>query len=216
MLPEFGPLPYTVTAVVAGASIEEPVVEDPVVEDPADKDLDDRDSDPSTDGPIPTIDRNIGATLTQGLSKEELSRQATSLIDQMNTIIKDTTDPAAAEDALDALGTALGTLSKVVAQLENKDQVIKNIATLTNNARHLVVTMEDNDKVTDLTAKYFNNMEQVINQLSPEEYQTKNLKNNVFKLGNQAVNKAGTFKTDPKDVTVEGGKRLSTLTQLKF
>ncbi len=49
VLPEFGPLPYTVTAVVAGASIEEPVVEDPVVEDPADKDLDDRDSDPSTD-----------------------------------------------------------------------------------------------------------------------------------------------------------------------
>ncbi len=45
----------------------------------------------------------------------------------MNTIIKDTTDPAAAEDALDALGTALGTLSKVVAQLENKDQVIKTL-----------------------------------------------------------------------------------------
>jgi len=49
-------------------------------------------------------------------------------------------------------------------------------------------------------------MEEVVNQISPKEYQTKNLKNNVFKLGNQAVNKSGTFKTDPEDVTVEGGK----------
>lgn len=195
-MPDFGPLPYTVTVIVGDGT--------------SDTSDDTSDVTPATEeessSDIAPINRQIEELLNLNLSEDQLLERTTVLFDQLETTLQSTETSEEAELVFKDLGTTVENIGKVLRQIEQTDQLIESVAKLTDNSRKLVITIDDSEKVTRLTTGYFNKLNSIISQIKPEDYQTKNLKNKVYNLGTEAVVKTGIYQTNDAQLKISNQK----------
>lgn len=201
---EFSPVPYVVTLVPEETFVEPTPFEEPV--------HDDSSSDSSSNSSSLTIPERVNnfnsglnAINTETMTREEIQATELENLQEIKELILLVKDPETAEKVYDLLSETMLIVGRLMPWIDDRNAVVKEIAGITDHSRKLAFLVDNPTANGDLTANYFNGMRQIIVSIEPQEYETKNLKNKVYDLGDQAVSKTGQYQTPQDNIDISNG-----------
>lgn len=156
------------------------------------------------DEEIEIINREIDQLVEEGITGAELRERLSIHLKRIHNIVLTIEDSDIAERTYMQISNTLIKVGNAIKYVDESPPVVRQISVLTDVARRLLGIIENASSAANLTVDYFDSIHPILRLINLSDYQTKNLKNKVYDLAEEAVIRTGTFQASDQEITIEG------------